>query len=130
MPQERRQSERIGLQALATLRIDELALRSQLVNVSLGGALLELEQELPSVRDGCYLTVAFGRDPEEALVLPVAIVGVGGSRARLKWQRELDAVDVLKLRRLKECELPPVRVVNGRLPMLVWPGLLTRDEIC
>jgi hypothetical protein len=46
----------------------------------------------------------------------------------VRWERELDAVDLLKLRRLKEQELQPVIVVNGALPMLIWPRQVTPDE--
>jgi hypothetical protein len=120
---ERRKSKRIALQAKASLCAGSRTLAARFVNVSLGGALLELERGLNAAAGPCRLWVAFGRDPEEALVLPISITDLAGSQVRVKWERVLDAVDLLKLRRLKEQELQPVRVVQGRLPMLVWPGL-------
>jgi hypothetical protein len=120
---ERRKSKRITLRAKASLRTGPRTLAARFLNVSLGGALLELERPLRSAMAPCFLSVAFGRDPEEALLLPISIADFGGAHVRVKWARALDPVDLLKLRRLKEQELQPVRVVDGPLPMLVWPGL-------
>lgn len=120
---ERRKSKRVALRAQASLRTGSRTLAARFLDVSLGGALLELDRALRSATAPCFLSVAFGRDPEEALVLPVSIADVGGLHLRVRWERALDPVDLLKLRRLKEQELQPVRVVHGALPMLVWPGL-------
>jgi hypothetical protein len=120
---ERRRSKRITLRAKASLRAGPRTLAGRFVDVSLGGALLELERPLRSAVAPCFLSVAFGRDPEEALVLPISIADLDGLHVRVRWERALDPVDLLKLRRLKEQELQPVRVVHGPLPMVVWPGL-------
>ena len=120
---ERRRSKRIALGAKASLRTGPRTLAARFLNISLGGALLELERPLRSAMAPCFLSVAFGRDPEEALLLPVGIADFAGVQVRVTWVRALDPVDLLKLRRLKEQELQPVRVVHGLLPMVVWPGL-------
>jgi hypothetical protein len=124
---ERRKSKRIALRAKGSLCTGPRTLGARFVNVSLGGALLELERPLRYASAPCFLSVAFGRDPEEALVLPISIADFGGRHVRVKWERALDPVDLLKLRRLKEQELQPVRVVHGPLPMVVWPGLAGRE---
>jgi len=126
---ERRASKRIVLRAKASLRAGHRTLPAHFLNVSLGGALLQLARELRSARGPCFLSVDFGRDPEEALMLPVTITDAAGACVRVRWERALDFSDLLKLRRLKEQELQPVKVVNGSLPMLVWPGQVSPDEV-
>jgi hypothetical protein len=125
---ERRGSKRIALHAKASLRAGQRTLEARFVDISLGGALLQLARELRSARGPCFLSVEFGRDPEEALMLPVTVTDAAGTRVRVRWERALDTVDLFKLRRLKEQELRPVEVVHGPLPMLVWPGQVSPDK--
>jgi hypothetical protein len=124
--QERRQSERSRLSAVAALTQGARKIAARLEDVSQGGALLHLEEEVHSDRDPCSVSIAFGRDPEEAISGLVRIVHVAQRLMRVQWEQPLPPEDWVKLRRLMERDFGLLTVVRGRLPMLVWPSSLLR----
>jgi PilZ domain-containing protein len=124
--QERRQSERSRLSAVAALTQGARKIAARLEDVSRGGALLHLEEEVHSDRDPCSVSIAFGRDPEEAISGLVRIVHVAQRLMRVQWEQPLPLEDWVKLRRLMERDFGLLTVVRGRLPMLVWPSSLLR----
>jgi PilZ domain len=125
---ERRQSERTRLSAAATLERGRERIAARLEDVSQGGALLHLEEEVHA-GDGPYsVTIAFGRDPEEAISVLVGIVHVAHRLIRVQWKQPLPPEDWVKVRQMIEREFGVLAVVQGkgRLPMLVWPSFLLR----
>ena len=123
---ERRQSERTRLSAVAALEQGGQTVAARLEDLSQGGALLHLEQEVHSDRGPYSVSIAFGRDPEEAISVLVRIVHVANRLVRVQWNQPLPPEDWVKLRQLMEREFGGLTVVQGRLPMLVWPGFLSR----
>ncbi len=123
---ERRQSERTRLSAVAALKQGGRTVAARLEDLSQGGALLHLEEEVHSDRGPYSMSIAFGRDPEEAISVLVRIVHVAHRLVRVQWKQPLPPEDWVKLRQLTEREFGGLTVVQGRLPMLVWPSFLSR----
>ena len=119
---ERRCSPRVRVMADAALVFDHLAIPARVENASQGGALLYLDQEFSSIEGPCSLTIAFGRDPEEAISAEVRVIHATPGIIRAQWKDPLPPEDWIKLRQLMERELGGLTVVQGRLPMLVWPS--------
>jgi hypothetical protein len=123
---ERRLSERTRLSAAAVLKQGGRTIAARLEDLSQGGALLNLEEEVHSGQGPYSVSIAFGRDPEEAISVFVRIVHVAHRLVRVQWNQPLPPEDWVKLRQLMEREFGGLTVVQGRLPMLVWPGFLSR----
>jgi len=124
---ERRQSARTRLRAEAAVTVQGRRIAARLEDASQGGALLYLEEEVQS-GDGPYtVTIAFGRDPEEAILAHIKVVQAGRRLMRIEWKEPLPPEDWIKLRQLIEREFGVLTVVHGRLPMLVWPSFRTRS---
>jgi len=123
---ERRQSERTRLSAVVALKQGGRKIAARLEDVSQGGALLHLEEEVHADHGAYSVSIAFGRDPEEAISVPIRIVHVGHRLMRVQWKQQLPPEDWVKLRQLIEREFGLLTVVQGRLPMLVWPSFLLR----
>lgn len=123
---ERRQSERSRLNAVAALTQGERRIAARLEDASQGGALLHLEEEVHSAQGPYSVSIAFGRDPEEAISVLVRIVHVAQRLMRVQWKQPLPPEDWVKLRHLMERDFGLLTVVQGRLPMLVWPSSLLR----
>jgi hypothetical protein len=123
---ERRQSERTRLSAVAALEQGGRRIAARLEDVSQGGALLHLEGEVHAGHGPYSVSIAFGRDPEEAISVLIRIVHVADRLMRVQWKQPLPPEDWVKLRQLIEREFGLLTVVQGRLPMLVWPSFLLR----
>jgi hypothetical protein len=123
---ERRQSERTRLRVAAALNQAKRTIPARLEDVSQGGALLCLAEEVQSGHGPHSVSIAFGRDPEEAISARIRVVHVAHRLMRVQWQQPLPPEDWVKLRQLIEREFGVLTVVQGRLPMLVWPSLLSR----
>ena len=128
--QERRQSQRARLSAPGILLQGGRTMVVRLEDVSQGGALLsvDIREGLPSDREASSLRIAFGRDPEEAISVLVRIVDLTDQSVRVQWQEPLPPEDWAKLRQLMEREFGMLAVVQGRLPMLVWPSFPSRAK--
>jgi len=125
---ERRQSPRVRVRAVAALTIDGRRIAARLEDASQGGALLRLEEEVQTGAGLHSVSIAFGRDPEEAISAPISVVHAARRFMRFHWQGPLPPEDWIKLRQLMERELGVLTVVQGRLPMLVWPSLPSRPR--
>ena len=123
---ERRRSARIRLRAVAALSLERRRIAARLEDASQGGALLCLEEEIQSGEGACSVSIAFGRDPAEAISAPIRVVHVAHRLVRVQWKEPLPPEDWIKLRQLIEREFGVLTVVQGRLPMLVWPSFLFR----
>ncbi len=89
--------------------------------MSLGGALLRLEQEVHSGAGPASVIIPFGRDPEEAISVLIRIVSVARRFTRVRWEQPLPPEDWVKLRQLMERQFGALTVVEKPLPMLIWP---------
>jgi len=125
---ERRRSPRSRLRAVAALTVDGRRVGARLEDASQGGALLYLEEEVQTGGGRYSVTIAFGRDPEEAISAPIRVVHAAHRFMRFHWQAPLPPEDWIKLRQLMERELGVLTIVQGRLPMLVWPSLSSRPR--
>jgi hypothetical protein len=125
---ERRRSPRSRLRAVAALTVDGRRVGARLEDASQGGALLSLEEEVQSGAGRYSVSIAFGRDPEEAISAPISVVQAAHRFMRFRWQEPLPPEDWIKLRQLMERELGVLTIVQGRLPMLVWPSLPSRPR--
>ena len=125
---ERRQWPRTRLSAVASLTLAGRKIAARLEDASQGGALLHLEQEVHCAEGLCSVSIAFGRDPEEAISARIRVVHVAHRSMRVQWTEPLPPEDWIKLRQLIEREFGVLTVVHGRLPMLVWPGFLFRTR--
>ena len=71
---DRRRFERIPVRSRAQVHTPDRTTAARLLNLSLEGALIDLNgQEDPGAR-ACIVTIPFGRDPMEALALPGRVV--------------------------------------------------------
>jgi len=123
---DRRRFGRLQLGIGARLHDRDSQQAVTLVDVSLGGALLE-GQATGRLRPQRYvLSIPFGRDPEEAILLACRTVQTGRRHMRVAWTQRPSPENARKLRWLMERQLGSVRVVEQRLPMLVWPTLSAR----
>jgi hypothetical protein len=123
---ERRQSGRTRLRAEAALTVPGRRIAARLENASRGGALLYLEEEVQSGGGPYAVSIAFGRDPEEAISAHIRVVQAARRLMRIQWKDPLPPEDWIKLRQLIEREFGVLTVVQGRLPMLVWPSFPPR----
>jgi hypothetical protein len=127
-PVERRRSLRLRLRAAAALTVDGRRIAAWLEDASQGGALLHLEEAVEPGAGRYSVSIAFGRDPEEAVSAPISVVDVVHRSMRFQWQEPLPPEDWIKLRQLMEREHGTLTIVQGRLPMLVWPSLASRGR--
>ena len=118
---ERRRWGRTRLRATASLTQDGRSTAAQLEDVSLGGALLHLEEEVHASYCPYSVSIAFSRDPEEAVSGLVRIVDAAHRFIRVRWERPLPPEDWAKLRQLIERQFGTLTVVQRPLPMLIWP---------
>jgi PilZ domain len=123
MFKERRRWERTRLSAVASLNQEERSIVAQLEDVSLGGALLHLEEEVHAGQAPYTVSIAFGRDPEEAIGGLVRIVDAVHPFIRVQWEGPLPPEDRGKLRQLIERQFGTLTVVQRPLPMLIWPSV-------
>jgi PilZ domain-containing protein len=125
---ERRRWERSRLSAVASLNREERSIAARLEDVSLGGAFLHLEEEVHAGRGPYLVSIAFGRDPEEAISGLVRIVDAARQFIRVQWQQPLAPEDWAKLRQLIERQFGTLTVVQKRLPMLIWPSVTLKTR--
>ena len=128
MFKERRRWERTRLSAAASLNWEERSIAAQLEDVSLGGALLHLEEEVHASQDPFSVSIAFSRDPEEAISGLVRVVDAAGGFIRVQWEQPLPPEDWAKLRQLIERQFGMLTVVQRPLPMLIWPSVLLKTR--
>ena len=120
---ERRRSQRIRLSAPAVLHVEGRRIAAHLEDVSRGGAFLRLEEEVAGDRGLSWLSIPFGRDPEEFIVGLFRIVHAARAFMRVEWEERLAPEDWIKLRQLRERQFGTLTVVRNRpLPMLIWPN--------
>ena len=119
---ERRQSRRIRLSALAALNLEGRRIAAYLEDVSRGGAFLRLDEEVPADQSLSWISIPFGRDPEEAIFAVVRIVHVAHPFMRVQWEERLPPEDWIKLRQLMERQFGTLTLVHNPLPMLIWPN--------
>ena len=121
---ERRRFERIAVRSRAQVHTPDCTTATRLINLSLEGALIDLNgQEDPGTR-ACIVTIPFGRDPMEALALPGRVVRRSRGTLAVKWARQLNFDARFKIKRLIEGEQGRPLVLETPLPMLVWPTQL------
>ncbi len=121
---ERRRFERIAVRSRAQVHTPDRTTATRLINLSLEGALIDLNgQEDPGTR-ACIVTIPFGRDPMEALALPGRVVRRSRGTLAVKWARPLNFDARFKIKRLIEGEQGRPLVLETPLPMLVWPTQL------
>ena len=120
---ERRRWGRTLLRATASLDQEEQGTAAQLEDISLGGALLHLEEEVRAAEGPYSVSIAFSRDPEEAVSGLVRIVDAAHRFIRVRWERPLPPEDWAKLRQLIERQFGTLTVVQTPLPMLIWPSV-------
>ena len=125
---ERRQWERTRLTAIASLNLEEQTIAARLEDVSLGGAFLRLEEEVHAGRGLYSVSIAFSRDPEEAIKGIARIVDAAHGFIRVQWEQPLAPEDWGKLRQLMERQFGTLTVVQTPFPMLIWPLLKTRSS--
>ena len=125
---ERRRFGRMRLNASALLNDRGAERWVELVDLSLGGALVRAGST-PLVAWRSYLLcIPFGRDPEEAIKLHVRVVQKLPGYVRIQWTQLPSPENSHKLRRLMEQELGPIQVVERSVPMVIWPTLSTRER--
>jgi PilZ domain len=125
---ERRRWERTRLSAVASLKREERSIAAQLEDVSLGGALLHLEEEVHASQGPYSVSIAFSRDPEEAVSGLVRIIDAAHRFIRVRWEQPLPPEDWVKLRQLMERQFGTLTVVQKPFPMLIWPLLKARSS--
>lgn len=125
---ERRRWERNRLSAVVTLNHEGQGIAGQLEDVSLGGALLHLQEEVHAGQGPYSVSIAFSRDPEEAISCFVEIVDATHRLIRVQWEQPLPPEDWSKLRQLMERQFGMLTVVQTPFPMLIWPLLKTRSS--
>lgn len=123
---DRRRFGRLQLGVGASVHDRDSQQAVTLVDLSLGGALLRADATGRFRPQRYLLCIPFGRDPEEAIRLACRAVQAGRRHMRVEWTQRLSPENARKLRWLMERQLGSVRVVQQRLPMLVWPPLLAR----
>lgn len=118
---ERRQWKRTRLSTVAVLDQKGQRITGQVRDLSPGGALVYLDEEVHCGQGPYSMSISFSRDPEEAILVLVRIVQVAHRFMRIQWQQPLPPEDCVKLRLLLQRELGTLRVVHNPLPMLIWP---------
>ena len=118
---ERRRWERTRLSAMASFNHEEHAIAARLEDVSPGGALLHLEEEVHAYQGSCLVSIAFSRDPQEAISGLARIVGAAHRFIRVQWHRPVPPEDWAKLLQLIERQFGLLTVVERPFPMLIWP---------
>ena len=118
---ERRQWKRTRLSTVAVLDQKGQRVTGRVKDLSPGGALVHLDEELDCHQGPYSISISFSRDPEEAILVLVRIVHVAHRLMRIQWQQPLPPEDWVKLRLLIQRELGTLTVVHNPLPMLIWP---------
>lgn len=118
---ERRRFERVPVRSRAQVHTPDCTTATRLLNLSLEGALIDLNGQSDPGDRACIVTIPFGRDPMEALALPGRVVRRSRGTLAVKWARPLNFDARFKIRRLIEGEMGRPVVLDTPLPMLVWP---------
>jgi hypothetical protein len=113
---------------VVTLNHEGRSIAAQLEDVSLGGALLHLEEEVQASQGSYSVSIAFSRDPEEAISGLVRIVDALHRFIRVQWEQPLPPEDWAKLQQLMERQFGTLTVVQRPFPMLIWPLWKTRSS--
>jgi hypothetical protein len=125
---ERRQWGRALLRAVASLNGQGRSTAAQLEDISVGGALLRLEEEVCAAEGPYSVSISFSRDPEEAISGLVRIIDAAHRFIRVQWEQPLPPEDWVKLRQLMERQFGTLTVVQKPFPMLIWPLLKARSS--
>jgi hypothetical protein len=120
---DRRRFERVPVRSSARVHTQDRTTAARLLNLSLGGALIDLGTETDPGGRACIVTIPFGRDPMEALALPARVVRRTRGTLAVKWARPLNFDARFKIKRLVEQEQGSPVVLERPLPMLIWPAM-------
>ena len=121
---ERRDFSRIALKRPAALRLGRLHIPSQLVDISLRGALVRASSEPVAVEgQSCDLLIQLDHGPT-TILMRGEVAHCSGSEVAIRC-RELDLDSAAHLRRLLELNLGSERLLDRELAALV-----TRATAC
>jgi hypothetical protein len=93
----RREWHRVPLQMPALLRSGREALRGQLIDISVGGALFETQRKRIRFPGPCVLRLPVPSATADHTLIPAQVVRAAGGRFGLRWTQRIPLAALIKL---------------------------------
>lgn len=111
---ERRQFHRVSFEDEATLRVGDSSLRARIHDLSLKGALIDLEQPTTNLHPQDIGTLTFPLSPDLVITMGVTVAHVEDSRVGVHCD-EIDLESMQHLKRLVELNLGDTEILHRDL---------------